>query len=65
MPPGSVIRTRLSTVIGVVCTVHRYFICIIYPCLTFDDWYNIMRSTTIKTNSAQTVSQYYRLIVKH
>jgi len=24
-----------------------------------------MRSTTIKTNSAQTVSQYYRLIVKH
>jgi len=58
----------LSTVIDVVYTdirMHRYFICFIYPYLTFDDWYNVMLSRTIKTNSAQTASQYYCLIVKH
>jgi len=49
----SVIRTPIDSY---RCRMYReqiFYIIIIYSCLTFDDWYNIMRSRTIKTNLAQ------------
>jgi len=54
MPPGN----PYTPIDNYRCRMYReQILYIIYSCLIFDDWYNIMRSRTIKTNLTQTVRQ--------